>query len=173
MDELRMMAGGFLATEVQMKPISSKTRADTGIYTANFNISNLPKSWDWRNVDGQNYDSPFKYQGFCGSCYSMATVQMLETRVRIATKNKQRPILSTQDPVSCSRYNQGCDGGYPYLVAKYAQNFGLVTEECMPYSPGTDCDRRCSNPELTVGVSDYYYVGGYYGACSEATMMQE
>jgi hypothetical protein len=28
----------------------------------NFNISTFPRSWDWRNVEGENYDTPFRYQ---------------------------------------------------------------------------------------------------------------
>lgn len=124
-------------------------------------------------MNGQNYDSPFKYQGFCGSCYSMATVQMLETRVRIMSNNTHRVVLSSQDAVSCSRYNQGCDGGYPFLVAKHAQDFGIVPDDCLPYAPGTDCGRKCANPSMRVGVTQYYYVGGYYGGCTEAAMAQE
>eukprot|EP00298_Acanthocystis_sp_HF-20_P013289 c20286_g1_i1.p1 GENE.c20286_g1_i1~~c20286_g1_i1.p1 ORF type:complete len:617 (-),score=264.97 c20286_g1_i1:33-1883(-) len=168
-NHLRRIAGSFLATETEMRPMASTTKN----YNANFNVSELPKSWDWRNVNGENYDSPFKYQGFCGSCYSMATVQMFETRIRVMSNNTHRPIISTQDAVSCSRYNQGCDGGYPYLVSKYAQDFGIVLEDCFPYTPGSECGSKCANPDSKIFVSDYYYVGGYYGACSEAAMMQE
>jgi len=31
---------------------------------------------------------------------------------------KFKPLLSTSGVISCSRYNQGCNGGYPELVAK-------------------------------------------------------
>eukprot|EP00300_Choanocystis_sp_HF-7_P030834 c397_g1_i2.p1 GENE.c397_g1_i2~~c397_g1_i2.p1 ORF type:complete len:408 (-),score=75.13 c397_g1_i2:25-1248(-) len=132
----------------------------------------MPTEWDWRNVNGVNYDSPFKYQGFCGSCYSMSVMQMLETRIRVATKNEMRPVLSSQDALSCSRYNQGCDGGYPFLVSKYAKEFGIVTEECFPYAPGSTCEQKCKS-DKRIRVGDYYYVGGYYGGCNEAEMMQE
>ena len=37
----------------------------------------LPKSFDWRNVDGTNYDSPIRKQGECGSCYAIAMVLSL------------------------------------------------------------------------------------------------
>eukprot|EP00299_Pterocystis_sp_00344_P014617 c7250_g1_i1.p1 GENE.c7250_g1_i1~~c7250_g1_i1.p1 ORF type:complete len:697 (+),score=151.41 c7250_g1_i1:54-2093(+) len=188
-EELRMLAGNsFLQTDLSISThehshahshahAHSHSHAHSGLNSrttsGSFNISEMPRSWDWRNVNGQNFDSPFKYQGFCGSCYSMATVQMLETRIRIQTNNTHRPILSSQDAVSCSRYNQGCDGGYPFLVSKYSQDFGIVPEQCFPYSPGTDCARKCSNPKFRVFTSDYYYVGGFYGGCSEAAMVQE
>lgn len=45
--------------------------------------------------------------GPCGSCYSFATMGMLESRVRILTNNSQTPILSPQQVVSCSEYSQG------------------------------------------------------------------
>lgn len=40
------------------------------------------------------------------------------------------PMLSSSGALACSRYNQGCNGGYPFLVAKHAAEFGLFTEEC-------------------------------------------
>lgn len=43
----------------------------------------------------------------CGSCYSFASMGMLEARIRILTNNSQTPILSPQQVVSCSEYSQG------------------------------------------------------------------
>lgn len=71
----------------------------------------LPNSIDWRNIDGVNYISPIRNQGTCGSCYAFASMALLEANVRIESKNKLKPIFSTQDVVSCSEYSQGCDGG--------------------------------------------------------------
>lgn len=184
-NHLQQLAGAsFLQTDVSLRPLAAGEKTHTHSHAhahshsrshlGNFNVSDLPKNWDWRNLNGQNYDSPFKYQGFCGSCYSMATVQMLETRVRIMTNNTRKVVLSSQDAVSCSRYNQGCDGGYPFLVSKYARDFGgIVPDSCLQYAPGTACSRKCSNPSYKVTVSEYYYVGGYYGGCNEGEMMQE
>ncbi|XP_074160785.1 dipeptidyl peptidase 1 [Sminthopsis crassicaudata] len=135
-------------------------------------ISTLPKSWDWRNVNGVNYVSPVRNQGNCGSCYSFASLGMLESRIRIKTNNSQVPVFSPQEIVSCSEYSQGCEGGFPYLIGgKYAQDFGLVEEDCFPYqaddSPCTP--KKCSR----YYTSEYSYVGGYYGACNEALMLHE
>ena len=64
----------------------------------------------------------FRNQGSCGSCYAFSSMGMLEARLRVATKNQLKVDLSPQDVVSCSNYSQGCDGGFPYLIAgKYAQ----------------------------------------------------
>lgn len=133
----------------------------------------LPESWDWRNVDGVNYVSPVRNQGACGSCYSFSSMGMLEARIRILTSNTQTPILSPQQIVSCSNYSQGCLGGFPYLIAgKYAQDFGVVEEDCFPYTGRDDpCIMKSSCYHYY--IPQYYYVGGFYGACSEAAMKVE
>ncbi|XP_053417045.1 dipeptidyl peptidase 1 isoform X1 [Nycticebus coucang] len=136
-------------------------------------ILHLPTSWDWRNVHGINYVSPVRNQESCGSCYSFASVGMLEARIRILTNNTQTPILSPQEVVSCSQYAQGCEGGFPYLIAgKYAQDFGLVEEACFPYI-GTDAPCRMKEDCRRYYSSEYHYVGGFYGGCNEALMKLE
>ncbi|XP_060627116.2 dipeptidyl peptidase 1 [Anolis sagrei] len=133
----------------------------------------LPKSWDWRNVDGVNYVSPVRNQASCGSCYAFASMGMLESRIRILTGNSQTPTLSPQKVVSCSQYSQGCDGGFPYLIAgKYAQDFGVVEEDCFPYT-ATDSPCNFNHSCYHYYVADYYYVGGFYGGCNEALMKLE
>ena len=73
--------------------------------------NHMPTSLDWRNFNGTNYVSPVRNQGSCGSCYAFGSMAMLEARIRILTNNKQKPVLSTQNIVSCSKYSQGCAGG--------------------------------------------------------------
>ncbi|XP_061923247.1 LOW QUALITY PROTEIN: dipeptidyl peptidase 1 [Entelurus aequoreus] len=131
-----------------------------------------PQHWDWRNVSGVNFVSPVRNQASCGSCYSFASMGMLEARIRIQTNNTHTPILSPQQVVSCSEYSQGCDGGFPYLMGKYVQDFGIVDESCFPYvGKNTACGalQKCGRTY----VAEYSYVGGFYGGCSEAAMMLE
>ncbi|XP_040026541.2 dipeptidyl peptidase 1 [Gasterosteus aculeatus] len=132
----------------------------------------LPERWDWRDVGGVNFVSPVRNQASCGSCYSFAAMGMLEARLRILTNNSQTPVLSPQQVVSCSEYSQGCDGGFPYLIGKYIQDFGIVDESCFPY---TAKDSPCGVPQncRRIYAGDYYYVGGFYGGCSEMAMMLE
>uniref|UniRef100_A0A8D2LA51 Dipeptidyl peptidase 1 n=1 Tax=Varanus komodoensis TaxID=61221 RepID=A0A8D2LA51_VARKO len=135
--------------------------------------SSLPESWDWRKVNGVNYVSPVRNQASCGSCYAFASMGMLEARIRILTNNSQTPILSPQQVVSCSQYAQGCDGGFPYLIAgKYTQDFGVVEESCFPYT-GTDSPCTLKHGCYHYYSSEYYYVGGFYGGCNEALMKLE
>ena len=56
----------------------------------------LPRSFDWRNVDGVNYVSPVRNQGACGSCYAFSSMGMLESRVRILTANSRQFTFSPQ-----------------------------------------------------------------------------
>ena len=133
----------------------------------------LPTTFDWRNQNGVDYVSPVRNQGQCGSCYAFGSMAMLESRLRILTSNTLQVVLSPQDVVSCSEYSQGCEGGFPYLIAgKYAQDFGTVEESCFPYMGK---DSACNEQKncLRYYATNYYYVGGYYGACNEAQMRLE
>jgi len=95
---------------------------------------------DWRDKNGVTYDTPIKKQGECGSCYAVASISMMESRIRIKSNNRDKPYLSTSGALGCSRYNQGCNGGYPYLVGKYGHEFGFYEEKCQPYQ---DFDAPC------------------------------
>ena len=90
------------------------------IRQAKLAAKDVPANFDWRNVSGVNYVSPVRNQGSCGSCYAFSATGMMEARIRVASGNKEQPILSPQDVVSCSNYAQGCDGGFPYLVSQHA-----------------------------------------------------
>ena len=48
----------------------------------------------------------------------MAAISSLESRIRIQSKGALNPKLSVMGSLACSFYNQGCNGGYPYLIAK-------------------------------------------------------
>ncbi|XP_073518139.1 dipeptidyl peptidase 1 [Phyllobates terribilis] len=133
----------------------------------------LPDAWDWRDIDGHNFVSPVRNQGGCGSCYSFATMGMLEARIRVMTKLQQKPILSPQQVVSCSNYSQGCDGGFPYLISgKYIQDYGIVEESDFPYT-GQDSSCTLKDNYYRYYSSEYHYVGGFYGGCNEAYMKYE
>lgn len=136
-------------------------------------LSKMPKEFSWIK-----YDSPVRNQGECGACYSLAAMTVYEVRLRIKSQMKDKTIMSGQDVLSCSRTNQGCEGGYPFLVGKHATEYGLVPEACVPYKASDiDCDSvrftssSCANKRYF--AKNYRYVGGYYGACNELLMMKE
>jgi len=138
----------------------------------------LPCSFDWRRKKGKggkitNYLSSIRNQGSCGSCYTMAFMAALESRVRIAREDVSEQRFSPQLILACSVYNQGCDGGYPFLVGKHTEEFGAVREDCFLYQ-GRDsqCHHKC-NDKLEYPITNTRYVGGYYGACNEELMMRD
>ncbi|XP_071781508.1 dipeptidyl peptidase 1 [Centroberyx gerrardi] len=166
LEELLYRAGGP-ASRIPIRVSPAHVTADVAKMAAA-----LPERWDWRDVNGVNFLSPVRNQGSCGSCYSFATMGMLEARVRILTNNSETPIFSPQQVVSCSQYSQGCDGGFPYLIGKYIQDFGIVDESCFPYiGKNSPCGvpQSCSR----LYTAEYSYVGGFYGGCSEMAMMLE
>ena len=136
--------------------------------------NDLPSAWDWRDVNGVDFVSPVRNQGGCGSCYAFASMGMLEARLRILTNNTVQDVFSPQDVISCSEYSQGCEGGFEYLIAgKYAEDFGVVKEECNRYL-GHDT-KQCGTKSSCARrhAHQYRYVGGYFGACSESAMLTE
>lgn len=166
LQELQYRAGGP-ASRIPVRARPAPVKADVAKMA-----SALPEQWDWRKVDGVNFVSPVRNQASCGSCYSFATMGMLEARIRVLTNNSDAPTLSPQQVVSCSEYSQGCDGGFPYLIGKYTQDFGIVDESCFPYvGKNTPCGvpQNCRR----IYAAEYNYVGGFYGGCSEAAMMLE
>jgi cathepsin C len=90
-------------------------------------ISGFSKNFDWREKL-----KPAASQGNCGSCYVYSTIRMLEARLKIAYNHEVD--LSVQHALDCAFYNQGCNGGYPFLVMKFASQFELIPEQCKPYT---------------------------------------
>jgi len=135
----------------------------------------LPKNWDWRNVGGENFVPPVRRQADCGSCYIFSTVGSLESRLRIMTNNQDTTLFSKQFPISCNFYTEGCEGGYPILVAKFFNEFEIIPEDCFQYQArDVSCSQRCSTlPSKKYTVSKYGYLGGFYGATNEELMMKE
>lgn len=133
----------------------------------------LPESWDWSNISGKSFiSSNVMQQGSCGSCYAITTTELLESRLKILTLNKYSDSLSIQYLISCSFYTEGCEGGYPTLLFKLIQEFGICLDSSMPYSASNGkCNSSCT--KSPVSISDFYYIGGYYGATSEVSIMKE
>lgn len=52
------------------------------------------------------------------------------------------------------------------------QDFGIVDESCFPYV-GKNSPCGISQSCRRMYTAEYYYVGGFYGGCSEAAMMLE
>jgi len=139
----------------------------------------LPASWDWTNVNGENWDSPVWDQMSCGSCFAFGAKSVLEQRFRVASGMKMQPTVSAQEIITCGanmNYNQGCSGGFGYLILKETTEFGVVDESCNPETLSYNYnDKTCPDTSncQRLYVRDYEYLGGYYGGATVEMMMEE
>jgi len=99
------------------REINSEKEEDLSIFLKNF---------DWMSLLRHAGS-----QGLCGSCYAYTTIRIIEARLTLHYKHEVK--LSVQHPMDCSIYNQGCEGGYPFLVTKFADESELLPEKCKPY----------------------------------------
>jgi len=164
--ELNKMAGRKKAFGVEFEGQQRKTLKTSLIQTAD--VSDLPKEFNWASKIKEPRE-----QKDCGSCYVFATMKMMEARIDIQYGDDVR--LSPQHVLDCSYHNQGCDGGYPFLVNKFSSQFDLVPEHCSPYKGVKGSCGQCDTNLLqtTYKASNYGFVGGAYGSSNERNIMTE
>merc|ERR1711939_112134 len=134
-------------------------------------VSDLPAEWDWTKHGV--VDSVIN-QGACGSCYAVATAEMMQSRMRIlGAKKEDVNRISPDRVIKCARYAQGCNGGFPFLAAKYHQDYGSVTEKTEPYTASNGHCPKVTPKQYVGRAVGHKYVGGYYGASSEKAMLRE
>ena len=130
----------------------------------------LPRSFDWRNHNG-DWTTPVKDQGEeCGSCWAYAAVGILESHLKIRSKNPNlTPDLSEQYLLSCDWDDDGCDGGdfetaMAYLVDTPGPDgkIGTVNESVYPVD---NTDDSCAD----LGDATRYKAGhwAYVNASAE------
>ncbi len=103
--------------------------------------------------------TPVIEQGGCGSCYAVATTDAATMRYRIK-RGRDDPaalqtVFSPQNVLGCSRTNQGCDGGYPFLVGRHGAELGFVPQSCQEYTGDGACRRECLDGENVVHAREY------------------
>jgi C1A family cysteine protease len=106
----------------------------------------LPSTFDWRNISGNNFVTPVRDQGNCGSCWAFAVTAALESKALITFNwpgiNQN---LSEQIILSCSGAGS-CDGGSPRAASNFLKTTGTNMESCYPYTAQNgDCSSACPN----------------------------
>ncbi len=120
----------------------------------------LPESFDWRDEDGQDWVTPVKDQGACGSCWAFAAVATVEAQYNIFTQDPALDLdLSEQYLVSDCCACGDCDGGDTDCALKLARDQGIPDEPCLRYIQ-TDCacEQRCpdwSDRLYTIDATGY------------------
>jgi len=122
-----------------------------------------PPSFDWRNYSGQDWMTPVKNQGSCGSCWAFSAVGVVEAIYNIASNDPDLDLdLSEDYLVSDCLWGNSCCGGWMATAFSFIRNDGVPDETCLPYVDqysctcgGGTCDSNCT------------YIGS--GICSDAT----
>ncbi|MEW6251857.1 MAG: C1 family peptidase, partial [Planctomycetota bacterium] len=136
-------------------------------------IDELPRIFDWRDVDGRNYCPPIRDQRSCGSCWAFASVGPVECAIKI--KDDVFVDLSEQWLVSCNQSGWSCAGGwwshdYYRGATDPCGGTGAVLEAAFPYvASNVPC--RCPYPHV-YRLIDWRYIGTGGGVPSVSSMKQ-
>ena len=100
-------------------------------------------SFDWRNVDGQNWITPVKDQ-FGGTCWAFSAVATIEAKYKLTRGDSyNQPDLSEQQLVWEPAYDD-LGTAFPDTVGGNAKdsleymcdgNYGVVADSRIPYQP--------------------------------------
>ncbi|CAB9496894.1 Cathepsin Z [Seminavis robusta] len=101
----------------------------------------LPKAFDWGNVNGVSYLTGSRNQHlpqYCGSCWAHGSLSALADRIKIARNSsipKSDIHLSVQHVLNCGGKVAGsCHGGSATGTYEFIQQNGYVAyETCQPY----------------------------------------
>lgn len=135
--------------------------AASATHFATFGDGPLPAKLDYRDINGQNYVTPVRNQGSCGSCWAFSTTAALEAGILRAYNRPGEDVdLAEQVLVSCGSAG-GCGGGNPYLAGTFLKNTGIPAESCYPYTKTNGiCDDAC-NERLSRAftITGYVHIG--------------
>lgn len=97
---------------------------------------------DWRKKNGENWVTPVRDQGACGSCVAFGTVATIECQAKNHYNKPNWDIdLSEADLFFCGAGRKCQQGWWPTYALDFAKNKGIPEEKCFPYK---DHDMDCT-----------------------------
>ncbi|XP_067630310.1 tubulointerstitial nephritis antigen-like isoform X2 [Eurosta solidaginis] len=123
-------------------------------------------------------------QGWCGASWVLSTTSVASDRFAIQSQGKEVVQLSPQNILSCTRKQQGCNGGHLDAAWRYLHKQGVLEDKCYPYTGRRDsCKVRRGGRRslssygcLPSGISDrdeFYTMGPAYSLNNETDIMAE
>jgi len=121
-----------------------------------------PSRVDWRDVGGQDWTTPVRSQGGCGSCVAFGTTAAIESRLEIALGDPDlNPDLSEAHLYFCGSGSTCRNGWYPSAAMDFSRDTGVADEACYPYSGQDqvcsvcpDWESRVTKISSWVGLTD-------------------
>ncbi len=153
-EQRRNLLGALMDDQAKLMA-GTAPRKVTATYT-------YPSSWDWRNVNGQDWTTSIRNQGNCGSCVAFATAGAIESRLEIASHDPNlAPDLSEAHLFFCGNtFPDPCGTGwYPSSAMNFSQNTGIADEPCFPYHDyNMSCSTKCSDwADRVTKIDDWAY----------------
>jgi C1A family cysteine protease len=122
----------------------------------------FPSRLDWRSQGGQDWTTPVRSQGGCGSCVAFGTTAAIESRLEIALGDPElNPDLSEAHLFFCGSTATCQTGWWPSAAMDFSRDTGVADEACYPYSGQDqvcsvcpDWESRVTKISSWVGLTD-------------------
>lgn len=130
-----------------MNTIIRKNYSDMSSELVTQTVIDLPDHFSWTEYEGEDWTTPARDQGDCGSCWLFAALGTFESIINIREgRANLDPDLSEQYVLSCLPEAGSCSGGTVegalYYIADTSDAGnncnGVITESCFPYQASDD-----------------------------------
>jgi C1A family cysteine protease len=125
-------------------------QANLEVFLAAGTAAGFPSSYDLRNVNGQNFITPVKDQGGCGSCVAFGVAATAEGRFRIQRNNPNLEVdFSEAHLFFCNgRQCKKGDPNYGWSASAgltFFRDQGVVDDACYPYQGINQACKLCTD----------------------------